>query len=134
MPRGESPASIDFWCGFHLTKYRVVIRFQPLQDLAKVLPLVPARAKNAVVRFFAVPMCVLGEHAMLSNDLHWDPRVTVEWGSAPGKVVFDGIYSWAPDRKRTLVDACQGCSKNQLCMGVFEKYAELWSVESLQPG
>lgn len=103
----------------------------PLQKLAEILPKVPPRVKSAVVRFFAVPMCILGEHAMLSNDLHWDPRVTVEWGSQPGKVVFDGIYSWAPDRKRTHVDACQPCDKRNLCMGVFERYSELWSVGGL---
>ena len=104
----------------------------PLRKLAEVLPLVPPRVKTAVVRFFAVPMCVLGEHRMLSNDLHWDPRVTVEWGEAPGKVIFDGLYSWAPDRKRTHVSACDGCDSRGLCMGVFERYSELWSVDSLR--
>jgi MoaA/NifB/PqqE/SkfB family radical SAM enzyme len=104
----------------------------PLERLAEVLPLVPPRVKSAVVRFFAVPMCVLGEHAMLSNDLHWDPRVTVEWASEPGKVVFDGLYSWAPDRKRTHVSACEDCDKRGLCMGVFERYTELWSVDRLR--
>ena len=104
----------------------------PLHTLSKVLPLVPPRVQSAVVRFFAVPMCILGEHAMLSNDLHWDPRVTVEWGSQPGKVIFEGLYSWAPDRKRTHVDACRACDKRALCMGVFERYSELWSVDDLK--
>jgi hypothetical protein len=103
----------------------------PLAKLAQVLPRVPPRVKSAVVRFFGVPMCILGEHAMLSNDLHWDPRVTVEWASEPGKVVFDSLYSWAPDRKRTHVRACDGCDKRKLCMGVFERFTELWSVDAL---
>jgi MoaA/NifB/PqqE/SkfB family radical SAM enzyme len=103
----------------------------PLETLARILPRVPARAPRAVVRFFGVPMCILGDHAFLSNDLHWDPRVTVEWGSAPGKVVFDGLYNWAPDRKRVHVDACDGCSRRSVCMGVFDRYAELWSTEAL---
>jgi len=104
----------------------------PLATLRRVLPEVPARAQSAVIRFFAVPMCVLGEHQALSNDLHWDPRVTVEWGSAPGKVVFDGLYSWAPDRKRCHVEACEPCELKALCMGVFARYAELWPPSELR--
>ena len=105
----------------------------PLADLARILPTVPARASQAILRFFGIPMCLLGEHAMLSNDLHWDPRVTVEWQSAPGKVIFDGIYSWAPDRKRVHVPACDGCSRRDVCMGVFDRYAELYPTDALRP-
>ena len=105
----------------------------PLETLARVLPQIPERADPALVRFFSVPMCILGEHAMLSNDLHWDPRVTVEWQSAPGKVAFSGIYSWAPDRRRVYPDECNGCRRRAVCMGVFDQYAELYSTESLHP-
>ena len=46
--------------------------------------------RGTIIRFFGVPMCLLGEHEMLSNDLHWDPRVTVS-GSPARKVAFTGI-------------------------------------------
>jgi hypothetical protein len=105
----------------------------PLTTLREVLPTVPARAARAVLRFFGVPMCVLGEHKYLSNDLHWDPRVTVEWASAPGKVLLDDFYNWAPDRKRVHVEECAGCSHKAVCMGVFDRYAELYSTEALLP-
>lgn len=104
----------------------------PLDELGRVLPTVPARAKNAIIRFFGTPMCLLGEHAMLSNDLHWDPRVTVEWQSGPGKVMFDGIYSWAPDRKRVHTAECEPCSRKSVCMGVFDRYAELFPTVALR--
>ncbi len=104
----------------------------PLEDLARVLPRVPERVEQAVLRFFGVPMCLLGEHRMLSNDLHWDPRVTVEWVSKPGKVVYGGIYNWTPARKRTHVAECEGCSWSELCMGVYERYSELWTTSSLE--
>lgn len=103
----------------------------PLATLRRVLPTVPARAGDAVLRFFGVPMCVLGEHQMLSNDLHWDPRVTVEWARTEDKAVFDGIYSWTPARKRTHVAACEGCALTDVCMGVYDRYAELWSTDEL---
>ena len=105
----------------------------PLVDLARVLPSLPARAQNAVLRFFGVPMCILGERWALSNDLHWDPRVTVEWTSRPGKVVLDDIYSWDPGRKRVHAAECQGCRRADVCMGVFDRYAALWPTSSLQP-
>ena len=105
----------------------------PLADLARVLPTAPARAERAVIRFFGVPMCLLGAHGMLSNDLHWDPRVTVEWVDAPGKVAFDGLYNWAPDRKRVHVAACDGCAWSGVCMGINDRYAELWPTNALQP-
>ncbi len=105
----------------------------PLAKLAEVMPKVPPRAGGAIVRFFGMPMCLLGEYDVLSNDLHWDPRVTVEWGSKPGKVVFEDFYNWTPDRKRERVEACRGCSRNQVCMGIYDRYAELYDVGELRP-
>ncbi len=86
-----------------------------------------------VLRFFGVPMCLLGEHWSLSNDLHWDPRVTAEWATQPGRIVFDDFYNWAPDRKRVHVERCSGCARRGLCTGVFDRYAELWPTDALQP-
>jgi molybdenum cofactor biosynthesis enzyme MoaA len=105
----------------------------PLSVLAEILPKVPARAQDAIVRFFGVPMCLLGTHATLSNDLHWDPRVTVEWQTAPGKVAFTGIYSWAPDRRRVHTNECTKCNLKQVCSGVFDKYVDLWPTDALTP-
>ncbi|MFH2009456.1 MAG: radical SAM protein [bacterium] len=90
-------------------------------------------ALRAVVRFFGVPLCLLGEHAMLSNDLHWDPRVTVEWVSRPGKVVFEALYNWAPTRRRIHVGPCRDCAWKGLCPGVFDTAAKLWPHAALRP-
>lgn len=105
----------------------------PLETLARVLPLVPARAPQAIVRFFGVPLCILGDARMLSNDLHWDPRVTVEWTAYPDRVSFEGIYSWRPDRRRVHVDACTECEWNTICPGVFDEYARRWPTDALRP-
>ncbi len=105
----------------------------PLDDLARVLPTVPGRAGSAIIRFFGVPMCVLGEHRMLSNDLHWDPRVTAEWARHPGRVVFDDFYNWRPDRKRTHVPACGSCEMSALCTGVYAEFAERFPTDRLRP-
>jgi hypothetical protein len=105
----------------------------PLALLAQHLPAASRRAKQAIVRFFGVPMCLLGDQALLSNDLHWDPRVTVEWQSAPGRVAFTGIYSWAPNRRRVHVDRCGGCARKDMCMGVYDETARTASLDALQP-
>lgn len=106
----------------------------PLADLLRVLPSVPAAAAPARVRFFGVPMCLLGPHWASSNDLHWDPRVTVEWQEAAGLAHFAGIYSWAPDRRRVHVDACARCVRRTVCMGVFDRAAaaDLSAIQALE--
>ena len=105
----------------------------PLAQLGAVLPTLPARAPRATMRFFGVPMCLLGPHAALSNDLHWDPRVTVEWQASPQAVHFAGIYSWAPDRRRVHVPACSACSRKDLCMGVYDAVAAQGQTTALRP-
>ncbi|MCB9759239.1 MAG: radical SAM protein [Alphaproteobacteria bacterium] len=105
----------------------------PLEALRALVPQVVPRARRAILRFFGVPYCLLGEHAALSNDLHWDPRVTVEWAAHPGRVAFEGVYSWDPGRKRVYTDACGGCAMKGVCMGVFDRYAELWPTDALNP-
>lgn len=105
----------------------------PLSKIAEVMPQVPGRARRAIVRFFGMPMCLLGRYDVLSNDLHWDPRVTVEWSRKPGKVTLESIYTWDPGRKRALVAECTGCARNGVCMGVYDRYAELYDTQELQP-
>ena len=104
-------------------------RLVELRDAVAALPLDEI---SATVRLFGMPMCLLGDRGPLSNDLHWDPRVTVEWAAAPGKVVFGDVWSRDPGRKRTFVAACEGCSMKGLCQGVWERYAELWPTDALR--
>jgi MoaA/NifB/PqqE/SkfB family radical SAM enzyme len=105
----------------------------PLAELARVMPTIPPRAKRAIIRFFGMPMCLLGAYDVYSNDLHWDPRVTTEWGRKEGKVVFTDFYNWSPGRKRERVEACQRCVRNAVCMGVYDEYARLYDTSELKP-
>lgn len=105
-----------------------------IEELQQHLPpALAGREGGPVLRVFGVPMCLMGQHAMLSNDLHWDPRVTAEWATVPGAVRFEDFYNWAPDRKRLFVPQCEGCSRRGLCTGVYDRYAELWSTEGVRP-
>jgi MoaA/NifB/PqqE/SkfB family radical SAM enzyme len=104
-----------------------------LSVLARILPLAAERSGEATIRFFGVPMCLLGDRWASSNDLHWDPRVTVEWASAPGLVRLESFYNWAPDRKRVHVENCSGCARRSVCTGVFDRYAATRSTDAVMP-
>jgi MoaA/NifB/PqqE/SkfB family radical SAM enzyme len=108
-----------------------------LGDIARIAPALVAAAPDTIVRFFGTPACVLPPALrMYSNDLHWNPRVTVEWAAEPGRVFLDGIYSWTPERKRRHGAACAACTWNTLCPGAFGAYldrfgdAELSALEA----
>ena len=73
-----------------------------------------------------------------------DEKGTLEWTEkdgqkslratdSNGKVIFDGIYSWKPNRRRIHVDACSHCSRKEICMGVFDEYAQRFSTKVLSP-
>lgn len=95
-----------------------------LGELAAQVPAVVEAAGDTIVRVFGVPACVLGVHRMLSNDLHWNARVTVEWATHPGRVSLEGLYSWHPDRKRAHGAPCGSCAWRAMCPGAFAAYLE----------
>ncbi len=88
---------------------------------------------DLIVRFFGLPLCALGEARMHANDLHWNPRVTVEWARHPASVSLDGIYSWTPDRKRTHGPPCLPCRYREVCFGVFQAYTHRHGWDELIP-
>jgi MoaA/NifB/PqqE/SkfB family radical SAM enzyme len=77
------------------------------------------------VRFFGLPLCALGSARMKSNDLHWDPRVTVERARGPrGSVRLATIAALRPRRGRRYSRRCRGCLMHDVCGGVFSEYLE----------
>ncbi len=105
----------------------------PLSRLGEQVPRLVEAAGAMVLRFFGVPMCILGPYAMFSNDLHWNPRVTVEWAALPGKVSFEGVYSWTPARRREQAAPCAACKWRGVCAGVFSTYLSRFGANELQP-
>lgn len=105
----------------------------PLQRLAEVLPAAATRAGGATLRYFGVPMCLLGDQALLSNDLHWDPRVTVEWVRLAGSVAYTAQYNWTPDRLREQLPACEGCAAQKLCAGIYAEAGRRLDLDAIRP-
>lgn len=101
-------------------------------EVAAALRACPLDGIRAAVRVFGVPMCLLGDRAALSNDLHWDPRVTVEWAARPGRVVMVDSWAWEPRRGRVHMGACEGCGRRPLCPGIWAHYAARWPVAGLE--
>lgn len=84
-----------------------------------------ARAAGVAVRFFGLPLCVLGTARMKSNDLHYDPRVTVERSrGARGTVRMGNVATFLPRRGRRQPPACRGCRFRAVCGGVFGAYLD----------
>jgi MoaA/NifB/PqqE/SkfB family radical SAM enzyme len=105
-----------------------------LTELGAVASPAIAAAAGAITRFFGVPACVLPEAArMHANDLHWNPRVTVEWAAHPGKVSLDGVWSWTPERKRRHGAVCAGCAWSGMCPGAFAAYLDRYGEAELSP-
>lgn len=104
-----------------------------LTELGALAPAVVSAFAPGIVRFFGAPLCALGDARMASNDLFWNPRVTVEWARHPGKVALDGIYSWAPDRGRRHAPVCDTCGYRGLCAGVFGAYLDRFGDTELTP-
>ncbi|MFH1434693.1 MAG: radical SAM protein [Pseudomonadota bacterium] len=90
--------------------------------------------KDVIIRFFGIPLCVLGDWKQKSNDLFFDPRVTVERANrAGGRTGMSTIVTRRPRRGRRYVVACGRCAYKDLCGGVFTHYVRLFKDSEIEP-
>lgn len=93
-----------------------------------------ALAQGLSIRFFGLPLCALAGARMKSNDLYFDPRVTVERArGARGLVRLSSVATKKPIRGRSKTRRCRDCAMRQLCGGVFRRYLELFGDGELEP-
>ena len=89
---------------------------------------------DVTLRFFGLPLCILGPWKHKSNDLFFDPRVTVERARrAGGRTGMSTIVTRRPRRGRRYVGACGRCAYKDLCGGVFTHYAGLFGDTEIEP-
>lgn len=91
-----------------------------------------ANQSNLIIRFFGVPLCVLGNNFVYANDLNWDKRVTYELGVDQGEIKLkekETIF----DRKRIKTDVCTDCRCEKICGGIFYRYLELLGNKEIIP-
>lgn len=86
------------------------------------------------IRFFGLPICALGDAKLLSNDMYWDGRATVERGvSEKNDVMLSEIKDLHPIRNRVKTDTCKKCIYDNLCYGVFAEYVKNFGSKELKP-
>lgn len=90
-------------------------------------------SERFLIRFFGFPLCTLGRHRALSNDLAYDPRLTVELEKENGETALSEIFVREPVYMRTKPPVCDPCIYNGICGGLFEKYHELFGDGELKP-
>jgi MoaA/NifB/PqqE/SkfB family radical SAM enzyme len=89
---------------------------------------------GVTVRFFGLPACVLGGARTRSNDLFFDPRITVERARlGGGRVGLSTIITRYPRRGRRKVRACGGCTYNDLCGGIFRNHVKIYKDQDIEP-
>lgn len=91
-----------------------------------------AKQADMVLRFFGLPMCVLGDYSALSNDLNWDERISYKLQHRDNGIGFYEMNSSLYRDKKKL-DVCTGCRYNDICSGVFEKYIDLFGFSEIIP-
>lgn len=98
---------------------------------------VPALARGfagagAVLRFFGLPLCVLGGRRELSNDVHFSPRATFERRASGGRPSLAAIESLDASRGRRKAAACASCADAPSCAGVFGRYLDAFGDAELE--
>jgi len=92
-----------------------------------------ANRKDIVLRFFAVPACILRDYAAHSNDFYWDERLNIEQAKEKGKVIIKEEKAIFPSRRRIKVEKCKACLYFNICAGVFEAYYNMFGDSELEP-
>ncbi|MFI5348095.1 MAG: radical SAM protein [Elusimicrobiota bacterium] len=87
---------------------------------------------GVALRFFGLPLCVLGGRWRLSNDAHFSPRVRIERrsiGGAPGLTAIPGLDA---SHLRRRAAACARCAARSACPGVFGRYLDIHGAAGLE--
>jgi MoaA/NifB/PqqE/SkfB family radical SAM enzyme len=94
-----------------------------------------AKKNDKVLRYFGMPLCVLGDAWEDSNDLHWNPRTNVERAFIDGKAGLEDTWNYTPERMRYYPPKCDGCAwkSREKCVGVFQTYFDNFGDEELTP-
>ena len=99
----------------------IVTRLHKFKKQIKVLAGL-ARKHSLTLRFFGIPLCILGKDLIYSNDLFWDQRATIEKDLINGEVVLNEVRDYLPQRNRVKTVKCKACIFDSLCGGVFNSY------------
>jgi len=108
----------------------------PLSEIKKKVPFFveTARKKSLKIRFFGLPLCILGGYEIYSNDIYWSSRLTLEKWKKGDKTILKETLSDSPSRNRMYVSKCKDCIKKGLCGGIFKEYIKEFGDEEINKG
>ena len=115
----------------------IIPRMLDLKDaIEEVVSFCISKGINA--RFAGVPMCILGKHYTYSSDL-WEEFKIDNSGSHNNKLKLwkepgiEGKGGFKIDIGRIKTAKCKGCSLNNLCGGIYQKYYLKYGDDELTP-
>lgn len=109
----------------------------PHQEIIEHLPALDAVAKKSgiTLRFYGIPVCLLGAYWRYSNDLFYAPRTTIARARLEnGAVGWHFEDSPLPYREKFYPEVCGSCVlKGYRCGGIYWDYTQLFGEEELKP-
>jgi molybdenum cofactor biosynthesis enzyme MoaA len=115
----------------HKNYYQLAVPYDQIKN--KVGEWVDFANKNKkIIRFFGLPLCILGKYQIYSNDLNWDERLTYELGYKNNQTLLKPKETIL-QRKRQKIGKCEKCMMSELCGGIFFKYLELFDTKEIKP-
>lgn len=108
--------------GRALENYRNLV--VPLDKVRKKIPLLAklASRKSRRIKFFGLPLCVLGNVEERSSDSKWHHQITLKKIRRGGRTVLAETEGFKPLKGVMKPDKCLKCSKKDFCPGIFGKY------------
>lgn len=107
----------------------LLIRLSDFRKIAPALEDIMFRRQKPL-HVFGMPLCGLAFIESISNDVNWDPRITL---SCNEKKVLEETRSDHPTRDRVKTIKCRDCLVEEQCGGVFERYLDLFGDAELSP-
>lgn len=121
----EGQASINF--------LKIAVRLTDLAARVKTI-FELCNQKGITVRFFGIPICLLGEYKIYSNDIIWEPRLTLIRKKLKNNRIFlTEIKDSLPTKGRIFTTKCQRCIYKDVCGGIFKKYYQQFGDQELNP-
>lgn len=106
-----------------------------ISDWRKKIPKLKkiSEKSNIPIHFFGLPICALNGATLLSNDMFWDARTTIERSkNTKNNVSLIEVESTIPNRNRQKIINCQKCLYNRLCFGIFKEYTRTFGEKEIE--
>ncbi len=106
------------------------------QEITRHLPKLHelAQERRVALRFYGIPVCLLGPYWRYSNDLFYSPRTTIARARLEnGKIGWHFENTEFSSREKFYPEDCGHCALKGRCGGIYWDYTQLFESEALKP-